>query len=563
MPDLIEPVGGNTGQDTNTYAYTSTYTSTDTYTSYLQNPFGYDISIILSEPLRNVCGFMPEGCTPAEYKTDPYTNTDVPFGPPNPFETGGASNSYTGTPDIKAYTGTSSANAYTGNQSSNAYTGGHTNDPYSAPPVQELAPATPSYLTPPAPSASLPPLPTYSPEPYSPEPYSPEPYQDIKDLLPQIGPAPTVSSFATPTAPALTDAMQATNAPVTPSFDWATWTTQTTYFESLGYISQTTHLDTGSSVVNVVLNKVVLPWGNLLASVVEVPIDIMVQTDKALSNSRFGMEYHAFQTMAPLGKAMGIAMETPAAVQSLSAWVSATQKVQSIARTPAWAVEAARVTSAIGATSSALSLELEEGEQVLPALTSELNAPLANSFPSLGTLIPYERELPALVGESSFFIRPDIESNLGGLAYGSKGLTLEQLSNVWGSGVDPLVFSVSNFVQRARSAGFWIKVSEKWTPRQVEAAIEYRRVFNETLSPQRAGDAAHAVLDAAPRGADRMYFGVVAEIKTRIGVPNLSLIEDAMRQAEGYPESYERGAVVQIFDMLNGVKYLVQRMKPR
>jgi hypothetical protein len=118
---------------------------------------------------------------------------------------------------------------------------------------------------------------------------------------------------------------------------------------------------------------------------------------------------------------------------------------------------------------------------------------------------------------------------------------------------------VEDLLQRAEEAGLRVSANgpESWTPRQIEAAIEYREVYNRTLSPQLAGTAAHSVLGAPTSGADRMYFGFVNEIKTSIGVPDVSVFVDAMEQAE----SYEPGqpAVVTVFDMLNGVKYFVQR----
>jgi len=72
-----------------------------------------------------------------------------------------------------------------------------------------------------------------------------------------------------------------------------------------------------------------------------------------------------------------------------------------------------------------------------------------------------------------------------------------------------------------------------------------------------AGTAAHNVLGAPTSGADRMYFGFVNEIKTSIGVPDVSVLVRAMEQAESYGPG--QPAVVTVLDMLNGVKYFVQR----
>jgi len=54
-----------------------------------------------------------------------------------------------------------------------------------------------------------------------------------------------------------------------------------------------------------------------------------------------------------------------------------------------------------------------------------------------------------------------------------------------------------------------------------------------------------------------MYFGFVNEIKTSIGVPDVSVLVRAMEQAESYGPG--QPAVVTVLDMLNGVKYFVQR----
>jgi hypothetical protein len=64
-------------------------------------------------------------------------------------------------------------------------------------------------------------------------------------------------------------------------------------------------------------------------------------------------------------------------------------------------------------------------------------------------------------------------------------------------------------------------------------------------------------LGAPTSGADRIYFGVVAEVKTRVGVPYVSVFFNAIEQAESYEPG--RPAVVTVLDVLNGVKYFVRR----
>ena len=71
------------------------------------------------------------------------------------------------------------------------------------------------------------------------------------------------------------------------------------------------------------------------------------------------------------------------------------------------------------------------------------------------------------------------------------------------------------------------------------------------------GTAAHNALGAPTSGADRIYFGVVAEVKTRAGVPDVSVFFNAIEQAESCEPG--RPAVVTVLAVLNGVKYFVRR----
>jgi hypothetical protein len=159
-----------------------------------------------------------------------------------------------------------------------------------------------------------------------------------------------------------------------------------------------------------------------------------------------------------------------------------------------------------------------------------------------------ESELPALGNELEVEL-PEIENTAQ-----SFGEFAETTVNQWRTP------EVENLLQEARDAGLRVTASgpNSWTPRQIEAAIEYQETYNRTLSPRLAGTAAHEVLEAAPRGPDRMYFGLVAELKTSLGVPDLDVFINALQQAE---TRYAQGdpVVVQVFDMVNGVKYFVMR----
>ncbi|MGB9370104.1 MAG: DUF4157 domain-containing protein [Xanthobacteraceae bacterium] len=141
--------------------------------------------------------------------------------------------------------------------------------------------------------------------------------------LPKAEPASGASTkpVATPATPVAATPHLAPAAP--------DWTTQTEWvFETSRHspFSMVTTLDTGNSVLNVVLNKGLVPWRNLLASVENMPFEMMGELDDAMTSSRFRMEWQAFQTMAPFSRAMGIAIEAPGALRYLGALASAGRK---------------------------------------------------------------------------------------------------------------------------------------------------------------------------------------------------------------------------------------------
>jgi hypothetical protein len=68
--------------------------------------------------------------------------------------------------------------------------------------------------------------------------------------------------------------------------------------------------DTGSDTGNFVVNKVLLPWRNLLAAVENMPFEILGAIDDAMRHSPVAPEWQAFQDMAPI-------MEAPAALAEL------------------------------------------------------------------------------------------------------------------------------------------------------------------------------------------------------------------------------------------------------
>jgi hypothetical protein len=151
-----------------------------------------------------------------------------------------------------------------------------------------------------------------------------EPVVDVVELAlnPSIGLPKSAPSTVAPTTPV---AAAPRPAPAPPD-----WTTQTEWvFETSRHspFSMVTTLDTGNRALNVVLNKGLVPWRNLLAGVENTPFEMMGELDDAMNSSRFRMEWQAFQTMAPLGRAMGIAFEAPGALRYLGALASMGRKV--------------------------------------------------------------------------------------------------------------------------------------------------------------------------------------------------------------------------------------------
>ena len=130
-------------------------------------------------------------------------------------------------------------------------------------------------------------------------------------------------------------------APTTASSS-ADWTTQTEWVFSTtkhSPMSMIRSYDTGNAALNVVMNKILLPWRNLLAAVENIPFEFMGDIDDAMKSSRFSMEWEAFNTMMPLEGAMGLAMELPEAFVALRYWAGRAGEVaQDAALAPMWFV---------------------------------------------------------------------------------------------------------------------------------------------------------------------------------------------------------------------------------
>jgi hypothetical protein len=108
-----------------------------------------------------------------------------------------------------------------------------------------------------------------------------------------------------------------------------------------------------------------------------------------------------------------------------------------------------------------------------------------------------------------------------------------------------------------------VKGGNEWTKKELEALAAYGDVLEESGYHTKAGDAFHEALGVASggtTGSDRVMFNFVNEIKTSYGPPDVGDFTKALKQAEGHAAlgNYD-GAVVTVYDVLNGVKYFVQR----
>jgi hypothetical protein len=95
-------------------------------------------------------------------------------------------------------------------------------------------------------------------------------------------------------------------------------------------------LDTGNRVANLALNKVLVPWRNLLAAIENTPFEMMGALDDTLKHSRVQMEYRAAQDMLPLEGAFGLTMEVGPALDYAVNWLSTNQQLRSLATAPAF-----------------------------------------------------------------------------------------------------------------------------------------------------------------------------------------------------------------------------------
>ncbi|SEE85141.1 protein of unknown function [Rhizobiales bacterium GAS191] len=109
------------------------------------------------------------------------------------------------------------------------------------------------------------------------------------------------------------------------------WTTQTEWvFPTTKHspFEMVRTLDTGNRVLNFALNKVLVPWRNLLAAIENTPFEMLGALDDAMRASPFSMEWQAFQDMAPLMPAMGLSMRAPGALDALRGALLTTKRAE-------------------------------------------------------------------------------------------------------------------------------------------------------------------------------------------------------------------------------------------
>lgn len=106
------------------------------------------------------------------------------------------------------------------------------------------------------------------------------------------------------------------------------WTTQTEWRyppPDRRLIQPISQYETGSRLMNFALNKVILPWRNALAFYANIPLAVAIGVDDGIENSEYRNDLRAVQTMMPMSRAMGLAIEGGSAIGYALGWLSALQ----------------------------------------------------------------------------------------------------------------------------------------------------------------------------------------------------------------------------------------------
>lgn len=98
------------------------------------------------------------------------------------------------------------------------------------------------------------------------------------------------------------------------AFTATEWVPATTQHSLIPMVAS---VDTGSTALNFVLNKVLLPWRNVLASIENAPFEMAGALDDAMRSSRLKSEWQALESMSPLFPAMALSMRATGTVAYL------------------------------------------------------------------------------------------------------------------------------------------------------------------------------------------------------------------------------------------------------
>jgi hypothetical protein len=290
------------------------------------------------------------------------------------------------------------------------------------------------------------------------------------------------------------------------------WTTQTEWDfprPDPRLIQPVTSVDTGNRPLNFLLNKMLLPWANALLFLENIPLATLIGVDDALKHSPFQSEYQVASDMMPLEGAMGLAMEIGPALDYAATSLSTNQGLRALVTAPAYSFMGA---GGVG------------GGTTLGSLTAETKA--AGNLTELS-------ELSAL-GE-----------------FRGQRATIQDIQDLLQELKDADIQVIS------------VKGVNEWAQTEREALRVYHEVNQDTGLFTEAGDAFHEAVRAASggeTGPDRIDFNFVNEIKTSAGHPGLRIFTKALKAGERHAvEGLYDGAVVTVYDVLNRVKYFVQR----
>jgi hypothetical protein len=119
------------------------------------------------------------------------------------------------------------------------------------------------------------------------------------------------------------------------------WTTQTEWAFTRPdprLIQPVTSVDTGNRPLNVLVNKVLLPWRNALAFAENIPLAAVIGTDDALKHSAVQVDYQVAQDLLPAEGAFGLATELGPALEYAVTSISTSQRFRASVGTGARAL---------------------------------------------------------------------------------------------------------------------------------------------------------------------------------------------------------------------------------